>query len=367
MWYDTPATKVLGIKYPIVQGPFGGGPSSVELVSTVSNAGGLGSFGMQTLEPEQMFEVAWQIRQATSQPFAINLWMSDAQETRASPEAVRRAGELLGPYYAELGSDVPAMPERFIPDLGKQLEAMLEIKPPVFSFVFGVPPAAVMAACQSLGILTMGTATTALEAKALEAKALEAAGVDCIVASGFEAGGHKGSFLRTAEESLTGIFSLIPQVIDQVRIPVIAAGGVADARGVAAALVLGAHGVQIGTAFLACKESAASVPHRKALWASYGQSTTLTKAFTGRLARSLPNRMTAEMSGGGSTVASYPVQAWYMGHLAKTAQVQGRDDFGSLSAGQSVSLIQHDSARKLMEELVRETPVMLCKHGVCVS
>jgi len=360
MWYDTPATKVLGIKYPIVQGPFGGGPSSVELVSTVSNAGGLGSFGMQTLEPEQMIEVARQIRSATSKPFAINLWISNAQEEGASPKEVRRAGELLGPYYAELGREVPAMPERFIPDVDKQLEAMLKIKPPVFSFVFGIAPAAVMAACKSLGILTMGTATTALEAKALEA-----AGVDCIVASGFEAGGHKGSFLRSAEESLTGIFSLIPQVIDQVRIPVIAAGGVADARGVAAALVLGAHGVQIGTAFLACKESAASVPHRKALWAGHGQSSTLTKAFTGRLARSLPNRMTAEMNNGHSTVASYPVQAWYMGHLAKAAQVQGCDDFGSLSAGQSVSLIQHDSARKLMEELVRETPAMLCKHGAC--
>ena len=357
MWHDTPATKLLGIRFPIIQGPFGGGPSSVELVRTVSDAGGLGSFGMQSLEPEQMIEVARQIRTATSKPFAINLWMSNGEESGSSSEGVHQASELLRPYYAELGKEFPARPERFIPDLGEQLEAVLEIKPPVFSFVFGIPPASMIAACKSLGIVTMGTATTAREAKALES-----AGIDCIVASGFEAGGHKGSFLRPAEESLTGTLSLIPQVVDQVRIPVIAAGGVADARGVAAALVLGAHGVQIGTAFLACKESAASVPHRNALRASDAQSTTLTKAFTGRLARSIPNRMTSEMSGGSSTAAPYPVQAWYMGHLAKAALIQGHDHFVSLSAGQSIALIHHDSARELMEELVRETPKILCKH-----
>jgi nitronate monooxygenase len=251
---------------------------------------------------------------------------------------------------------VPDAPERFIPDLGKQLEAMLEIKPPVFSFVFGIPPAAVLAACRSSGIVTMGTATSAQEAKALEA-----AGVDCIVASGFEAGGHKGSFLRSAEESLTGIFSLIPQVVDQVAIPVIAAGGVADARGVAATLALGAHGVQMGTAFLACKESAATATHRNALRTGYAGSTTLTKAFTGRLARSMANRMTTEMNPADSSVAPYPVQAWFMGRLAREALLRGREDFGSLSAGQSVPLIRHDSARELMDELVRETPKILCR------
>jgi nitronate monooxygenase len=357
MWYNTPATRLLGIKFPIIQGPFGGGPSSVELVSTVSNAGGLGSFGMQSLEPAQMIDVARQIRIATSKPFAINLWMSNGEETGSSPEGVHEAGELLRPYYAELGKEVPATPERFIPDVGDQLDAMLEIKPPVFSFVFGIPPAAIIAACKSLGILTMGTATTAQEAKALEN-----AGVDCIVASGFEAGGHKGSFLRSAEESLTGTFSLIPQVVDQVGIPVIAAGGVVDARGVAAALALGAHGVQIGTAFLACKESAASSPHRKALSESHSGSTTLTKAFTGRLARSISNRMTTEMSHCSSKIAPYPIQAWFMGNLGRAALVQGHDDFVSLSAGQSASLIRHDCARELMKELVRETPRVLRKY-----
>jgi len=358
MWYDTPATKLLGIRFPIIQGPFGGGPSSVELVSTVSNAGGLGSFGMQSLEPEQMIEAARQIRLATDKPFAINLWMSNAEAMESSAKDVHLSGEFLRAYYAQLGHDVPARPERFIPDLNAQLEAMLQIKPPVFSFVFGVPPAAIMAACKSLDILTLGTATTVQEAQVLEA-----AGVDCIVASGFEAGGHKGSFLRPAEESLTGTFSLIPQVVDHVRVPVIAAGGVADARGVAAALALGAHGVQIGTAFLACKESAASVPHRQALSMGQTQSTTLTKAFTGRLARSFPNVMTRELSLEDSTIAPYPVQAWYMGQLGKTALNQGHDGFVSLSAGQSAALIRHDSAQALMEELVSETPRIL--HQYC--
>ncbi|MGY2293598.1 NAD(P)H-dependent flavin oxidoreductase [Pseudomonas sp. SDO528_S397] len=357
MWYETPATKRLGIKYPIIQGPFGGGPSSVELVSAVSNAGGLGSFGMQSLEPAQMIELARQIRHATSQPFAINLWMSNTQETSPSPADVRQAGELLRPYYAELGQEVPTAPESFIPDVGDQLDAILEIKPPVFSFVFGIPSAAVLAACKSLGILTMGTATTVEEAKALET-----AGVDCIVASGFEAGGHKGSFLKSAEESLTGIFSLVPQVVDNVAIPVIAAGGVADARGVAAALALGAHGVQIGTAFLACKESAASAYHQRALRGSHSGATTLTKAFTGRLARSIANRMTIELSQSSTKIAPYPLQAWFMGNLSRLGRIHDREDFGSFSAGQSASLIRHDKARDLMEELVRETPNILRKH-----
>lgn len=358
MWYDTPATQLLGIRFPIIQGPFGGGPSSVELVSTVSNAGGLGSYGMQSLEPGQMIEEARRIRLATDNPFAINLWIPSADETLPNPDSVLAADRLLRPYFTELGNEVPPAPERFIPDPNEQMEAMLTIRPPVFSFVFGIPPAGILEACKALGILTMGTATTVQEARALEA-----AGVDCIVASGFEAGGHKGSFLEPAHASLTGIFSLIPQIADQVAIPVIAAGGIADARGVAAALALGAHGLQIGTAFLACKESAASPGHRKALREHQSMATTLTKAFTGRLARSLCNRMTADMDQRDSRLAPYPAQAWYMGQLARAGLSQGRDDFSSLSAGQSVSLIRHDSAQALMEAIISETPLVFEKFG----
>lgn len=358
MWHDTPATQLLGIRFPIIQGPFGGGPSSVELVSTVSNAGGLGSYGMQTLEPAQMLDIARQIRLATDKPFAINLWMPNANETLPIADSVLAADRLLRPYFTELGKQIPTAPERFIPDPNEQMEAMLNIRPPVFSFVFGIPPAHILAACKSLGILTMGTATTVQEARALEE-----AGVDCVVASGFEAGGHKGSFLKSAHASLTGIFSLIPQIVDQVAIPVIAAGGIADARGVAAALALGAHGVQIGTAFLACKESAASPSHRKALTDRQSTATTLTKAFTGRLARSLCNRMTADMNPQDSNLAPYPAQAWYMGQLARAGLSQGRDDFSSLSAGQSLSLIRHDNAQALMDAIVSETPLVFSKHS----
>lgn len=354
MWYDTLATKVLGIKFPIIQGPFGGGPSSVELVTTVSNAGGLGSYGMQTLEPEEMIEVARQIRLGTTKPFAINLWMSGNEQTALDSGITSEVREQLRPYYTELGNEPPEDPSRFIPDLNAQLKAMLEIKPPVFSFVFGIPSATVINACKSAGILTMGTATTPREARALED-----AGIDCIVASGFEAGGHKGSFLDSAEASLTGIFSLIPQVVDQVRLPVIAAGGVADARGVAAALALGAHAVQIGTAFLACDESAASAPHRKALFENSSVSTTLTKAFTGRLARSLSNRITTELNQQQSKIGPYPVQAWFMGRLGKLAVSQGRNDLISLSAGQSTPLIHHSNARDLIKEIIIETPKVL--------
>ncbi|HEY4316702.1 MAG TPA: nitronate monooxygenase [Herbaspirillum sp.] len=355
MWNETPASKLLNIAYPIVQGPFGGGASSVKLAAAVSNAGGLGSFGMQMASPEQMTQLVADLRTHTERPFALNLWMSksDAQTEEEEAESFATAS-LLTKYYRELGVEIPPPPQRFIPDLDEQIATVLALAPPVFSFVFGIPSADILEACRARGILTMGTATTPKEAEALEA-----AGVDCIVASSFEAGGHKGSFLGAAEESLTGMFALLPQIADRVGLPIVAAGGVADARGIAAAFALGAHGVQIGSAFLACEESGAIGHHRLALRTSRQSGTVLSRAVTGRLSRNIPNRFISEMKGLDDYLFPYPAQAWFVSQLKETAIKQQRYDLVSFAAGQASPLIRHKNAHGLMQELIRETPLLL--------
>ena len=220
----------------------------------------------------------------------------------------------------------------------------------MFSFVFGVPPAYVIDECRRRSIITIGTATTVDEAVALESS-----GVDVVVASGFEAGGHRPSFLRSPEASLTGLFSLLPQVCDAVDIPVIAAGGIADGRGVAAALALGADGVQIGTAFLACEESNAPPAHREALFGSRAAHTVLTRAFSGRLARGLSNTLADALENRSASFLPYPLQSQLVGALREEAIRRGRIDLISLWSGQSGPLLRHRQAKELFQDLVGVT------------
>lgn len=353
----TAACARLGIAAPIIQGPFGGGLSSVTLAATVADAGGLGSFGAHHLPPGDIRCLVADLRQATARPFAINLWVSNADPATAglADDEFRRRLARLKPYFDELGLPLPqARPERFGQDFDEQVEAVIEAAPPIFSFVFGVPKPEILEACRRRGIVTVGAATTVAEAKALES-----AGVDAVVATGFEAGGHRVSFLGKAEDCLHGTLALLPMVRDSVRLPVIAAGGIVDGRGVAAALVLGADAVQIGTAFLACEESGASAPHRQALFACEPGATQLTRIFTGRLARGIRNRLVEDLSRDPAGPAPYPVQTWLTGSFKAAAIAAGRGDLISLWASQATPLLRHRQARPLFDALVKETAEVL--------
>jgi nitronate monooxygenase len=350
-WNENQLTAKLGIDYPIIQGPLGG-LSSQKLTAAVSNFGGLGSFGALNLSAEAIKDVITEIRSLTSKPFAMNLWVSQEDEgTRRSDE---RAFVLSLPPIArqlsELGAPLPTY-KPFSPAVRfeDQARALIDARVPVFSFIFGIPPKEVLEECRMKGIVTIGTATTPEEGAALQE-----AGVDAVVASGFEAGGHRGSFLRPAEDSLTGTLSLVPQVIDIVDVPVIAAGGIGDARGVVAALALGAEVVQMGTAFLACEESGASRLHRQTLRRRDAKHTALTKGFTGRLARGIRNRMMEDLNQAGTEILPYPLQRELVRNLTNAAEAAGRADLVPMWAGQSANLSTCTDASAFLTSLVEE-------------
>ncbi|HEX6025058.1 MAG TPA: nitronate monooxygenase [Solirubrobacter sp.] len=328
-------SRLLNLEYPIVQGPFGGGLSRVALAAAVSEAGGLGSYGMHHLGPAEIRATAERLHAATSRPFALNLWVSthDLPEPEMTRERFDAAVRRLQPLYDEAGAAPPPYPERFGWDFERQAEAVLAARPAAFSFVFGVPDERILAAFRDAGIVTLGTATTPDEAVALDR-----AGVDIIVASGAEAGGHRGAFLAEAEASLVGTLPLVRIAVSEVGAPVIAAGGIADAKGIAAALALGAEGVQIGTAFLATDESGARDEHKAALRAG-ARRTTLTRAFSGRLARGIPNRLTET-----DAFEPYPYQSHLLAPLART-------EFAAMWCGQGAPLVAHRSAAALFAAL----------------
>ncbi|HJV22061.1 MAG TPA: nitronate monooxygenase, partial [Holophagaceae bacterium] len=339
---DTAFTRALGLEVPIIQGPFGGGFSTPQLAAAVSNGGGLGSFGAQPVAPEDMAGTVARIRALTARPFAVNLWVSTEDAGTLGRAAYDAAVSATRPWFEALGVEAPPFPPPRRPAFREQAQALLEAEPPVLSFIFGLPPPDLMAACRRRGIPVLGTATTVAEAKALEE-----AGVDVVVASGFEAGGHRGSFLEPAERSLMGTFALVPQVVDSLRIPVVAAGGVSDARGVSAALALGAAGVQVGSAFLACEESGASALHRERL--RQGPPTALTRHFSGRLARGARNRFTDRTEG--LPALPYPFQGWLLGPLFRAAAERGDPELQPLWGGQATALLRHTRAAELLAEL----------------
>ncbi|HYJ48310.1 MAG TPA: DUF561 domain-containing protein [Microbacterium sp.] len=340
---------LLGITEPIVLGPFGGA-SSIELTALVSEAGGLGSYGLYGYTPHRIRETIASLRAATARPFAVNLWLPTGDEVAPADLDLRPYLEALAPLYEEVGVEAPTPPAAFLPPFEAQFEAVLDAAPAVVSFVYGVPAPDVLDRAHRRGIHVLATATTVAEAGALDA-----AGVDAIVASGSEAAGHRVSFVQPAEQSLVGAFSLIPQVVDAVRAPVIAAGGIADRRGVAAAFALGAAGVQVGTAFLRTRQSAVPESHRQAIAGATDTGTVLTRAMSGRLARGIPNRALRDIEARG-LVAPFPAQNWLTAAFRTAAAAHDRGDYVSLWAGQSAALATHSEAPDVFAELQAGVP-----------
>lgn len=273
--------------------------------------------------------------------------MEDAGTRTSDAAAFRRALAYLAPHIeAVAGAEpefAPYKPIRF----EDQARVLLDAGVPAFSFIYGIPPKGILDEASKRGIVTLGRATTPDEAVALEQ-----AGVDIVVASGFEAGGHRGSFLRPAQDSLTGTFSLVPQTADAVKIPVVAAGGIADARGIAAAFALGAEGVQMGTVFLACQESGAHPLHRQAILSGSAGQTALTRGFTGRLARGIDNELLQVLNKPDTEILPYPLQRVLMRSLALPAQKVGRSDLLALWAGQSANLARCPGIVEVLRSLV---------------
>ncbi|PZX93312.1 nitronate monooxygenase [Flavobacterium aquariorum] len=352
MWYNTKASALLGIKYPILQGPFGGNLSSVELTAAVSNAGGLGGYGAYTMSPQEIYEADRQIKAATNKPYNLNLWVSDSDmhSDGITDEQFNKAKEAFKPYFDEVGIPLPEKPASFQSRFENQLKVILDVRPKVFSFMFGVPSADVLEQCKKNGIVTVGAATT-LD----EAIFLENSGVDMIIASGFEAGGHRPSFLVSAESSLTGTFVLLQLIREKVKIPVIAAGGIANGKGVAAALALGASAAQIGTAFLACDESNALPIHKQMLFSDAAKYTTLSRAYTGRLGRGIISRIAKEMIGKEANVLPFPLQTTFISPLRKAALDQQKWDMILFWGGQIAPILKHTKANELMRSLIEET------------
>ena len=351
MWYNTKVTELLGIDYPILQGPMGAGFSTPALLAAVGNAGGLGSLGAYTLTPQEILAADKAIREVTDKPYNINLWVSDVDETLKNypKEKLEKIKLLFKPYFDELGISLPDLSADIPSKFENQIEALFAIRPAVFSFIFGIPSKDILDESRRLGIKTIGAATT-LE----EALALEEAQVDAIVAAGFEAGGHRPSFLRPAQDSFTGLFTLIQQLKAKVKTPIIAAGGIADAKGIAGALALGADAVQLGTAFLVTDESGATSLHKKMLFSDESNHTMLSKSLTGRTGRMIANRISIDMPFE-TEVLPFPLQTRLLQPLKAAALAQGKSEMISFWSGQNTASLKHHSAVELMRSLIDET------------
>lgn len=333
-----------GMTIPIVQAPIAGGPTTPELVAAVSNAGGLGSLAAEFLSPSQIEEGIANIRQLTLRSFAVNLFSPDADQAVAGDLVA--VAEFLSHYHERLGIGVPQLPKFWSQNFEDQIEVLCRLRVPVVSFTLGILPTSVMKQLKDESIYLIGTATTVEEAVRLER-----AGVDAIVAQGSDAGGHRGTFLGEAESALVGTMALVPQVVDAVSLPVLAAGGIMDARGVVAALALGASAAQMGTAFLASDEAGTNEAAREALLQAHEDHTTITRAFSGRPARGLRNEFVEEWNKSGMKPMSFPLQDALTRPMRRAAGAANDLGMQSIWAGQGLRLLRRGSAKSIMLRL----------------
>ena len=344
---DTRVAGLLGTRYPIVQAPMAGGFTTPELVAAVSDAGGLGSLGAAILPPDELRDAIAAIRRLTDRPFAVNLF-APLPPPEVDPEAVAAMQAVLAPFRAELG--LPEAPPLDPPPPAGLAEAQLAVvaaeRVPVFSFTFGAPP---LEQIREAGSVVLGTATTVAEAVELERL-----GVDVVVAQAGEAGGHRGTFIGPFEDAVVGGVALVPRIVDHVSVPVLLAGGIMDGRGIAAALALGAEGVQLGTAFLGCPEAGTPEPLRRVLGET-GDTTVVSRAYSGRQARLVRTRLVDAIEAAAVDPLPYPVQAVVTADLRAAALAADRTDLSLVLSGQAAGALRGLPAAELVETLVRET------------
>jgi nitronate monooxygenase len=353
MWPDRRILDLFGIELPIVQAPMAGA-GLADLAIAVTKAGALGSLPCALLSPDQLRIQFGVIRQTTSRPVNVNFFCHRSPQPDAARETQWR--RRLEPYYRELDIDPNSpVPTSNRSPFDEQFCALVEeLRPEVVSFHFGLPDRALLDRVMATGAKIISSATTVDEARWLEG-----AGCHAIIAQGVEAGGHRGMFLTDDLATQVGTFSLVPQVVDAVRLPVIAAGGIADARGIAAALMLGASAVQIGTAYLFCPEATIVEPHRRALATAAARETALTNIFTGRPARGIVNRIMREVGPIAAEAPAFPLAGGAVAPLRSVTEPQGSGDFMSLWSGQSAGLCREMPATELTLHLARETLALL--------
>jgi nitronate monooxygenase len=352
---STRLTRLLDVEHPVIQAGMAGGATTPELVAAVSEAGALGTLGAAYLTPDALREAINQVRALTQRPFAVNLFVpEDFDPSLYDPEEVNAP---LSRYREELGIEAPARISSYAQPFEDQLAVVLEKRVPVFSFTFGMPDEMQLSALKEAGIVIMGTATTVREARILDEH-----GVDAIVGQGSEAGGHRGTFVGDFEDALVGTMALVPQLADSSSVPVVAAGGIMDGRGLAAALVLGAQGAQMGTAFLPCPESGIHPKYKEAVLKAESEETALTRAFSGKPARGVRNRFIEEMEE--MEVPAFPVQNAYTRDIRAAAAKEDRVELMSLWAGQGARLGRAMPASEVVESVVREAVRLLPEKGV---
>jgi len=340
------------LRHPIIQAPMAGGGDTPALVAAACNAGALGCIGAAYLTPDQIREASAAVRERTSRPFGINLFAPQA--VPPLPPDFENALRPLQRYHAELGLASPQRPQLPVLGFEAQLNEVLASGASAFSFTFGLMPAEVIEAVRAKGMYVLGTATTPAEAAQLEAS-----GVDAVVAQGSEAGGHRGTFATDFASGMIGTVALVPQVVDAVKVPVVASGGIADGRGIASALVLGASAVQIGTAFLACDEAGVPDAYKDAILRSRAEDTRWTRVFSGRPARGIVNRMIRDMEAASDPILPFPWQNVATRALRAAAARANRAEFLSLWAGQAAPLARRERASELIARLSRETAAAL--------
>ncbi|MCJ7841056.1 nitronate monooxygenase [Lederbergia sp. NSJ-179] len=346
MWYESRITQALNIKYPIIQAGMAGGVTTPELVAAVSNAGALGTLGAGYMSPEQTQESIRKIKQLTDQPFGVNLFVPELPDI--SEDVIEKANEWLRPFREELNlSEKPEVQKPSASFFEKQIEIMMEEQVPICSFTFGIPPKETVQKLKKRNTVVIGTATTVKEAMANEEH-----GMDMVVVQGSEAGGHRGTFMGSFEEAMIGTMALIPQTVDHVDIPVIAAGGIMDGRGVLAAMVLGAEAVQMGTAFVTSVESGANVQHKEAILTSHEEQLVVTSAFSGKPARGVQNDFITKMAKHEKELPKYPLQNALTKQIRSEAAKQNRPEWMSLWCGQNPRSSKHQSASELISEIL---------------